>query len=73
MDYIWRDNSIMCICKMPRISYCIQKLNVALCKACYSIAAVHKHLAEEGVSVSLQSLQKLYKKFSEHGCVLDVP
>ena len=30
-------------------------------------------MAKEGVSVSLWSLQKLYKKFSEHGCVLDLP
>ena len=58
---------------MPRISYHIRKSVVALRKAGYSIVAIHKRLAEEGVSVSLQSLQKLYKKFSEHGCVLDLP
>ena len=58
---------------MPRISYHIRKSVVALRKAGYSIVAIHKRLAEEGVSVSLRSLQKLYKKFSEHGCLLDLP
>ena len=58
---------------MFRISYHIRKLAVALRKAGCSIVAIHKRLAEEGVSVSLRSLQKLYKKFSEHGYVLGLP
>ena len=53
---------------MPRISYHIRNS-----VAGYSIAAIHKRLAEEGVSVSLRSLQKLYKKFSKYDCVLDLP
>ena len=58
---------------MSRISYHIRKSAVALHKAGYSFSAIHKCLAEEGVSVSLRSLQKLYKKFSEHGYLLDLP
>ena len=57
---------------MSRISYHTRKSVVALRKTGYSIAAMHKRLAEEGVSVSLQSLQKLYERFSDHGCVLDL-
>ena len=57
---------------MPRIAYHVRKSVIALHNAGYSVSAIHKRIAEEGVSVSVRSLYKLCRKYREHGSVLDL-
>ena len=57
---------------MPRIAYHVRKSVIALHNAGYSVSAIHKRIAEEGVSVSVRSLYKLCRKYRERGSVLDL-
>ena len=39
----------------------------------YSIAEIKKRLSEENISISLQSLFSLVKKYNETGKLIDMP
>ena len=59
--------------EMARIPFHVRKSVVLLHSAGHSVFAIHKHITEEGVSVSVRSVYKLCRKFCFHGSVLDLP
>lgn len=70
MSYFARFDSVV---EISRIPYHVRKSVVLLRNAGYSVSAIHKRIAEEGISTSVRSVYKLCRKYCIHGSVLDLP
>ena len=58
---------------MPRLSIEARKRVIILRSVGYSIQEIRERLAEENISISLQSLFNLLRKHKDTGHVLDLP
>ena len=58
---------------MPRLDVPTRRRVILLKEAGYSIAEIRKRLNEENVSISLQALFNLVKKYKERSTLLDLP
>ena len=58
---------------MPRLSIEARRRVIALRGIGYSVQEIRKRLAEENISISLQSLFNLLRKYKDTGHLLDLP
>ena len=58
---------------MPRLDIATRRRVVVLKQSGYSIAEIKQRLSEENISISLQSLFSLVKKYNETGKLIDMP
>ena len=57
---------------MPRLDIAARRRVIILKQSGYSIAEIKQRLSEENVTISLQSLFSLVKKYSETGKLIDM-
>ena len=58
---------------MPRLDIAARRRVIVLKQSGCSIAEIKKPLSEENISISLQSLFSLVKKYNETGKLIDMP
>ena len=58
---------------MPRLDIAARRRVIVLKQSGYSIAEIKQRLSEENISISLQSLFSLVKKYNETGKLIDMP
>ena len=58
---------------MPRLDIAAKRRVIVLKQCGYSIAKIKKQLSEKNISISLQSLFSLVKKYKETGKLIDMP
>ena len=58
---------------MPRLDIAARRRVIVLKQSRYSIAEIKKRSSEENISISLQSLFSLVKKYNETGKLIDMP
>ena len=58
---------------MPRLDIATRRRVIVLKQSGYSIAEIKQRLSEENISISLQSLFSLVKKYNETGKLIDMP
>ena len=58
---------------MPRLDIATRRRVIILKLSGYSVSEIRKHLSEENISISLQSLFSLVKKYNETGRLIDMP
>ena len=58
---------------MPRLDIAARRRVIVLKQSGYSIAEIKQRLSGENISISLQSLFSLVKKYNETGKLIDMP
>ena len=58
---------------MARLNVSTRRRVILLKEAGYSVVDIRKRLSEENISISLQALYNLVKKYNETGKLLDLP
>ena len=58
---------------MPHLDIAARRRVIVLKQSGYSIAEIKQRLSEENISISLQSLFSLIKKYNETGKLIDMP